>query len=189
MLAPPDPDAALMLRAKDGDLNAFEQLVQKYQQPILNLLTRMVGDATEAEDLAQTVFVRAFQSAARYRASAKFSTWLYTIARHLCLNEIRRRSRHRALSMESSQTDSEECSPLQFEDARVFNPTQAALHAELEAKIQQALDELPDRQRLAVLLCRQDELSYEEYGGGARPFPFRHEIADPSRPRDAEGEA
>jgi RNA polymerase sigma-70 factor (ECF subfamily) len=162
MLNTPDPDAALMLRAKDGDLPAFEQLVEKYKQPVLNLMFRMLRDPSEAEDLAQAVFVRVFQSASRYEPSAKFSTWIYTIARHVCLNEIRRRSRHPSLSIDSSQTDREEAAPFQFQDHKSFTPTQAILHSELEAKIQQALDQLPDKQRLALLLCRQEELSYEQ---------------------------
>jgi len=162
MLNTTDPDAALMLRAKDGDMAAFEELVEKYKQPVLNLMFRMLHDLSEAEDLAQTVFIRVFQSASRYEPSAKFSTWIYTIARHLCLNEIRRRSRHPAISLDSSQDDDEEAAPRQFEDQRSSTAPQAMLHRELEAKIQQALDQLPEKQRLAVLLCRQDELSYEQ---------------------------
>ena len=91
-----DPDAALMLRVKQGDMAAFEELVEKHKQPVMNLIYRTLQDATEAEDLAQNAFVQVFKSAHRYRASAKFSTWLYTIARNLCLNELRRRSRHPA---------------------------------------------------------------------------------------------
>src|SRR5580704_7971692 len=113
MLNPPDPDAALMLRVKDGDMGALEQLVEKYKQPVLNLMFRMLRDPSEAEDLAQTVFIKVFQSASRYEVSAKFSTWIYTIARHVCLNEIRRRSRHPAQSLDSSQTDNEESAPRQ----------------------------------------------------------------------------
>jgi RNA polymerase sigma-70 factor (ECF subfamily) len=162
MANPPDPDAALMLLAKDGDIRAFEQLVEKYKQPIVSLMFRMLHDLSEAEDLAQTVFVRVYQSASRYEVSAKFSTWIFTIARHVCLNEIRRRSRHPAQSIESTLPDSDEPATRQFEDQKTFTPPQAILHSELEAKIQQALDELPEKQRLAVLLCRQDELSYEQ---------------------------
>jgi RNA polymerase sigma-70 factor (ECF subfamily) len=162
MANPPDPDAALMLLAKEGDMRAFEQLVEKYKQPIVNLIFRMLHDMSEAEDLAQTVFVRVHQSASRYEVSAKFSTWIFTIARHVCLNEIRRRARHPAQSIESNQPDTGEPAARQFEDQNTFTPPQAFLHAELEAKIQQALDDLPEKQRLAVLLCRQDELSYEE---------------------------
>lgn len=159
-----DPDAALMLRVKRGDMAAFEVLVDKYKQPIVNLMFRMVHDLEEAEDLAQNVFVRVYQSAARYEPSAKFSTWLFTIARHLCLNEIRRRGRHPAESLEAAAnpTDNGEQAPRQFEDTAAFTPTESFLQGELEEKIQEALEALPDKQRLAIALCRQDELSYEE---------------------------
>ena len=111
-----DPDGALMLRVKRGDIKAFEVLAEKYKQPIVNMMYRMLHDLDEAEDLAQNVFVRVYQSAGRYEGSAKFSTWIFTIARRLCLNEIRRRGRHPAESLESSQSDNEEQAPRQFED-------------------------------------------------------------------------
>lgn len=162
MVSPPDSDAALMLRVKDGDQQAFEQLVEKYKHPIVNVIFRMLHDLDEAEDLAQNVFIRVFQSAARYEVSAKFSTWIFTIARNLCLNEIRRRGRHPAQSLESSQTDDEEQAPRQYQDVKTFSPPQAFLQKELEQKIQQALGELPEKQRMAIALCQEDELSYEE---------------------------
>jgi RNA polymerase sigma-70 factor (ECF subfamily) len=162
MASPMDLDAALMLRVKNGDLQAFEELVQKYKHPIVNVIYRMLHDLEEAEDLAQNVFIRVFQSAGRYEVSAKFSTWIFTIARNLCLNEIRRRGRHPAQSLESSQTEDEEHAPRQYPDGKTFSPPQAFLQKELEQKIQQALGELPEKQRLALALCQEDELSYEE---------------------------
>src|SRR5271156_2321200 len=111
MAALEDPDAVLMLRVKRGDIAAFEELVDKYKQPIVNLMFRMVHDLDEAEDLAQNVFLRVYRSAGRYEVSAKFTTWLFTIARHLCLNEIRRRSRHPAESLEASTAESESDRP------------------------------------------------------------------------------
>ena len=157
-----DPDASLMLRVKRGDRQAFEELVNKYKQPVINVIYRSLGDATEAEDLAQNVFVQVYKSADRYRVSAKFTTWLFTIARNLCLNEIRRRSRHPAESIDAPHPDHDDQPRRQFEDAKNFSPPDALLHGELEEKIQQALSDLPDGQRVAILLCRQGELSYEE---------------------------
>ena len=157
-----DPDAALMLRVKQGDAAAFAELVDKYKQPVMNVAYRMLHDATEAEDLAQAVFVQVFKSAHRYQVSSKFLTWLFTIARNLCLNEIRRRSRHRAESMDASHPEQEDQPLHQFEDKQTASPPERLLHGELEAKIEEALGDLPENQRLAIVLCRQDELSYEE---------------------------
>src|SRR5271168_5547863 len=118
MSSNPDPDADLMLRVKRGDQAAFTELVDKYKQPVMNLVYRFLRDATEAEDLAQNVFVQVYKSAARYEVSARFSTWLFTIARNLCLNEIRRRSRHPADSMEGTQTETDDQPARQFEDRK-----------------------------------------------------------------------
>ena len=162
MSAEPDPDAALMLLVKQGDTGAFAQLVDKYKQRVMNLVYRMLGDATEAEDVAQVVFVQVFKSAHRYQVASKFSTWLFTIARNLSLNEIRRRSRHPVESMDSPHPEQADQPLHQFEDRKTFSPPQDLLHAELAQKIEQALAGLPENQRTAILLCRQDELSYEE---------------------------
>jgi RNA polymerase sigma-70 factor (ECF subfamily) len=162
MSAELEPDAALMLRVKRGDMVAFEELVEKYKQPVINIIYRTVNDLTEAEDLAQNVFVQVFKSAHRYEVSAKFTTWLFTIARNLSLNEIRRRSRHPADSLDAAQNPDDDHAPKHFEDVKSFSPTESVLHGELEDKIQEALSELPENQRTAILLCRQDELSYED---------------------------
>ena len=162
MAAEHDPDAALMLRVKQGDSGAFAELVDKYKQPVMNLVYRMLRDATEAEDLAQNVFVQVHRSAHRYKVSAKFSTWLFTIARNLSLNEIRRRSRHPADSMDAPHPEHEDQPWHQYQDHKTSSPPDKLLHGELEEKIDAALAELPENQRMALLLCRQDELSYED---------------------------
>ena len=162
MSAELDPDAALMLRVKQGDTAAFAQLVDKYKQPVLNVASRMLRDLVEAEDVAQTVFLQVFKSAHRYEVSSKFSTWLFTIVRNLCLNEIRRRSRHPAESLEAPHPEHEDQPLHQFEDKATASPPETLLLGELDQKIGTALAGLPENQRLAILLCRQNELSYEE---------------------------
>ena len=157
-----DPDAALMLRVKRGDRAAFAGLVDKYKQPVVNFIHRSLHDEIEAEDLAQNVFLQAWKSRARYRQTAKFSTWLFTIARNLCLNEIRRRSRHPAESIEEAHAEHDDQPRQQYEDTSQVAPPEKLLHGELARKIEEALAELPENQRTAILLCRQDELSYEE---------------------------
>jgi RNA polymerase sigma-70 factor, ECF subfamily len=162
MSVTPDPDAALMLRVKQGDMVAFEELVNKYKQPIINMLYRTLPDATEAEDLAQHVFLQVFKSADRYRVSAKFSTWLYTIARNLCLNEIRRRSRHPAESLDVSHPENEDHPLRQYEDTKNFSAPDQLLQGELMTKVEEALADLPENQRTAIFLFREEEMSYED---------------------------
>ena len=163
MSAVPDPDAELMLRVKRGDMEAFTALVEKYKQPVINLIARTIHDETEAEDVAQNVFLQVHKSAARYEVSAKFTTWLFTIARNLCLNEIRRRVRHPGDSLDAAPRHADEDQPArQFEDTKNFTPDIAAAHAELEQKIEEALAALPENQRTAILLYQRQEMSYEE---------------------------
>src|ERR1700722_7750106 len=162
MAAQSDPDAALMLRVKRGDRAAFAELVDKYKQPVMNFVYRSLRDEIEAEDLAQNVFLQVYKSRSRYKQTAKFSTWLFTIARNLCLNELRRRSRHPAESLEETHTDNEDQPARQIEDKTQIAAPENVLHSELADKIEEALNELPENQRSAILLCRQDDLSYEQ---------------------------
>jgi RNA polymerase sigma-70 factor (ECF subfamily) len=154
-----DQDAALMLRVKQGDTSALEDLMDRYKQPVINLIARMISDPVEAEDLAQNVFVQVYRSASRYAPSAKFSTWLFTIARNLALNEIRRRSRHRAESMDAAPNPDE---PPQYADATITAPPDLLLRGELERKVEEAVAALPENQRTALVLCQREELSYED---------------------------
>lgn len=151
-----------MLRVKEGDRAAFELLVEKYKQPVINMVTRLISDQTEAEDLAQNIFVQVYKSADRYRASAKFSTWLYTITRNLCFNELRRRSRHRAESIEEQHPDREDQPWRQFEETRLDEPGEAILQGELFEKVEEAIQELPENQKVALLMCRGEDFSYDE---------------------------
>lgn len=156
------PDNALMTRVKQGDLRAFEMLVDKYKQPVLNFVHRTLSDATEAEDVAQTVFIQVYRSAARYEGSARFVSWLFTIARNLCLNEIRRRSRHPTHPLELAPLGTEEAPARQWEDERIDTPLNAVLEGELLHHVEDALAALPEAQRTALVLFSREELSYQE---------------------------
>lgn len=162
MATEPQADAALMLRVKEGDATAFAELVDRHKQAVVNLVARMLNDPSEAEDIAQNVFVQVYRFAGKYEASAKFTTWLFTIARNLCLNELRRRSRRPSESLDALSSEQTGHVPVQFEDRRTDSPPDQLLRGELEKKVEQAIAQLPENQRLALLLCRQDELSYEE---------------------------
>ena len=161
---PESPDAArdlaLMARVKLGDTEAFRELVETHQHRVIGTCVKMLGDERDAEDLAQRVFVRVWQSAARYEPTAKFTTWLFTITRNLVFNESRRRQRHPTQSLDA--TDDPDDRPQQFADPGVKAPDQTLLDDEMQTAIQRAIDELPEAQRLAVILRRYDETPYEE---------------------------
>lgn len=151
-----------MLRVKRGDRAAFTELVDKYKQRVMNFVYQRLRDEAEAEDLAQNVFLQVYKSRARYKQTAKFSTWLFTIAHNLCLNELRRRSRHPAESLEETHTENEDQPPRQIEDKSHVGAPENVLRGELAQKIEEALRELPENQRSAILLCREEDLSYEQ---------------------------
>lgn len=157
-----DPDSQLMLRVKHGEMDAFESLVEKFKQPVMGLVYRTLRDADEAEDIAQAVFIQVYKSRDRYQPSARFSTWLFTIARNLCLNEIRRRVRHPADALDQPLNDSDDTVGTLIPDATVRDAGDQALSGELTRKVDEAVRDLPELQRTALLLCREEDVSYDE---------------------------
>jgi RNA polymerase sigma-70 factor, ECF subfamily len=151
-------DIRLMGLASAGDMTAFEQLVERHQRLVVGTVARMLGTNSDAEDIAQQVFVRVWKNLKRYEPRAKFTTWLLKITRNLVFNELRRRSRHPAVPLQS-ETDEEE-RPLKDENA--VAPDATLLQDELQQAVDAAIAELPETQRMAVILRRYEELSYEE---------------------------
>ncbi len=152
-----------MQLVKEGDENAFRELVERHQRVVINVIHRSIGDAWEAEDLAQRVFVQVYRSAGRYKPTAKFTTWLFTIVHNTVLNEHRRRARHAADSLEAmTEPRDPEGIGVQVADARTPDPASEAVERELQAKILAAIERLPEQQRTAVILCRYEGLPYEE---------------------------
>jgi RNA polymerase sigma-70 factor (ECF subfamily) len=157
-----DPDIALILEIKKGKKEAFAVLIDKYKKPLINLLFRLVHDQTEAEDLAQATFVQVYKSLDKFNFSSRFSTWIFTIARNLALNELRRRSRHPADSMELEVESDEGIIIHQYEDKRSPVPCDHLIKEELFKKVEEALSKLPENQRTAIILFQQEDMSYDE---------------------------
>lgn len=151
---------SLMLRVKKGDIQAFEELVEIHQGAVIGTVAKMLGSANEAEDIAQQVFVRIWKSAARYEPQAKFTTWMFTITRNLVFNEVRRRQRKPTVSADEREEESNQV----VEDNDTIRPDQEVLHSELEKAVDEAIHALPEKQRMAVIMRRYEELPYEEIG-------------------------
>jgi RNA polymerase sigma-70 factor (ECF subfamily) len=151
-------DIRLMGLAATGDDRAFEQLVERHQRLVIGTVGRMLGTGSDAEDIAQQVFVRVWKNAKRYEPRAKFTTWLLKITRNLVFNELRRRSRHPQVPLQSDSEDEER--PLK--DDQAIAPDASLLDQELQDAVDAAIANLPETQRMAVILRRYDELSYEE---------------------------
>ncbi len=149
----------LMLRVKEGDVKAFERLVELHQGIMIGTAARMLGNLDDAHDIAQQVFIRVWKSAPRYEPSAKFTTWLFTIMRNLVFNETRRRSRRKEVPLDS---ESEDDAPRQYADLTAPAPDHLTQQSELETALDKAIAALPEKQRLAVVLRRHEDMPYEQ---------------------------
>ncbi len=154
-----EEDVQLMLACRAGDDGAFGALFQRWSSPLLRYLERMLGDAAAAEELVQETFLRVHRARARYSPDARFSTWLYTIANHLALNELRRPRRQR----EHRSVDAEDDTRAPLVLAADPQRTEERIDARrLGGAVEAALAELPDRQRAALWLTAVEGLSYAE---------------------------
>jgi RNA polymerase sigma-70 factor, ECF subfamily len=151
-------DVRLMRLIAGGDTTAFEQLIERHQTLVAGTVARMLGSNSDVEDIAQQVFIRVWKSAGRYVARAKFTTWLLKITRNLVFNEMRRAKRHPHLPVQIDP----EAEEMPLKDEAMATPDATLLQAELQAEIEKAIMLLPDTQRMALVLRRYEELSYEE---------------------------
>ncbi len=147
-------DIALVHRTLAGDQEAFAVLVEKYKDPVFNVAYRMLGNPTEAEDVAQEAFVRAYTQLRTYKETHRFSTWLLSIASHLAIDQIRRR-RFLALPLENVPF-------LEWIADVGAGPEQAALEGEASDEMQRVLAVLPPKYRLVLLLRYWYDFSYDE---------------------------
>jgi RNA polymerase sigma-70 factor (ECF subfamily) len=151
-------DVRLMELVGAGETDAFEKLMERHQRLVVGTVAHMLGNNSDAEDIAQHVFVRVWKSAKRYVPRAKFTTWLLKITRNLVFNELRRRSRHAQVSLQPEGEQEER--PLK--DERAASPDASLLEKELQREVEAAIAELPETQRMALVLRRYEELSYEQ---------------------------
>jgi RNA polymerase sigma-70 factor (ECF subfamily) len=153
-------DVQLMLDVKAGDDASFNLLLQKYRTPLINFLYRMVRDSATAEDLAQEVFLRVYRARKQYSPSAKFTTWLFRIATNLALNSVRD-NRHRQMDVSIDAPVEEDEAPLQLH-AREMRIDEHMIERDRAEFIRQAISSLPEKQRVAVLLHKYEEMDYAE---------------------------
>jgi RNA polymerase sigma-70 factor (ECF subfamily) len=157
----PDSDVRLMLRFQDGDTEAFEQLFSRHTRAVVNFAYRFVRNREMAEELAQEIFLRVFEGAAGYRPQAKFTPWLYRIATNVCLNEIRKPHVHAARrSIASDQPGGGEAIALELTTGS--DPSTRLERQAISLALKQALDQIPEKQRIAFILNKYQELSYSE---------------------------
>lgn len=155
-------DAELMLRVREGDSRSFALLLERHRTPVIHFLYRMIGNQAVAEELAQEVFLRVYRSRASYEPTARFTTWLYRIATHLALNQIRDRRHERG--SESLEEDRGDGPARQLPD-RGLNVEQRMLRQARFDEVRQAIDTLPAKQKAAVLMHKYQEMEYTQIAG------------------------
>jgi RNA polymerase sigma-70 factor, ECF subfamily len=155
-------DADVMLRVKAGDDSAFDYLVQKYRRPIINFMYRMAHNSAAAEDLAQEVFLRVYRSRANYEPTAKFTTWLYRIATNLGVNYARDTRHERpenVMNLDEPDTETGQAPDLADKTANV---EEEILRRERLAAIKAKVEALPERQKMAVLMHKYQQMDYRQ---------------------------
>lgn len=155
-------DEDLMLECSKGDMSAFELLVRRYQDALVNYINFTINDYHRAEDLAQETFLRVFKSASRYKPKSTFKSWLYTIATNLSRNELRNRARRKTYYLEDLVDEDEDVYQSEFLIDTKLQPDILYEKKERQQLIKRTLDQLPENQRLALTLVTYQELSYEE---------------------------
>lgn len=150
----------IMAEVAKGELSAFRKIVEQYQKPLLNYIYRYTGDRAASEDIAQEVFLRVFKTAKEYRPLSSFKTWLFKIATNLCLNELRDNKIRR------NTVDIFELNEAGFVAlaSTYFTPEKETEGRELSALLMRALNSLPEKQRVALLLHKYSGFSYLEIG-------------------------
>lgn len=151
-------DLRLMQLVGQGDTNAFEELIEKHQALVAGTIARMLGSNSDVEDIAQQVFIRVWKSARRYVPRAKFTTWLLKITRNLVFNELRRTKRRAQVPLQPEGSGEDPT----LKDDMILAPDASLLETELQRTIEEAILQLPEAQRMALVLRRYEQLSYEQ---------------------------
>jgi RNA polymerase sigma-70 factor (ECF subfamily) len=162
LLVRDENNETLMMRFRDGDVRAFEFLLSRHQKPIYEFILRSVGpyNTALAEDLAQETFLRVVKQAKSYEQRAKFTTWLYTLARNLCIDNSRRMVHRKTRSLD--QPDDEGQTLLERTADKGPAVDRKVIGQQLQTRLQQAIDSLPEDQREVFLMREQADLSFKE---------------------------
>ena len=155
-------DEELMARCRNGDMSAFELLVIRYKDLIINYIHRCIYDYQRAEDLAQETFIRVLRGASSYEPKCQFKNWIYLIATNLCRNEVRNRHRRNTVFLDDLVSEGEDINYSYVMRDVSYLPDELYEKKEQQLMIQQTLNLLPDNQRIALNLVTYQDLRYDE---------------------------
>jgi RNA polymerase sigma-70 factor, ECF subfamily len=155
-------DSGVVAAFLAGERRAFNELVERYQNRLLNFVYRTTGDRERAEDLVQETFIRVYRHLHRFDQSKKFSTWVYTIASNLAKNELRNRSRNPLILFQMfRKSDDVDSRPLEWED-NTYRPDDLYRKRHLKSMVDSAVDQLPEHHRTVFMLREMEGKTYEE---------------------------
>lgn len=158
-----DPGVQLMLSWQGGDEQAFDQLVESYSGQVYALLTRFLGRRPGLEDLVQEVFLRVVRARERYQPTARFSTWLYRIVFNMAVNETQRSRSGEAISLDRPPgSDPQDGGPIELQDPSIADPSSGLEQDDLVRAVRQAIEALPEKQRMALILAKYHDIPYAE---------------------------
>ena len=158
----PLDDSQVVAAFLDGNRRAFDELVERYQNRLLNFVYRTTGDRERGEDLVQETFIRVYRHLHRFDQSKKFSTWVYTIASNLAKNELRNRSRNPLVLFQTLLKNREaDQRPLEWED-NTYRPDDLFRKRALKSQVDAAVDQLPEHHRTVFVLREMEGKTYEE---------------------------
>lgn len=158
-----EADEALMILYQKGEVRAFEILLERHRKPVYNFILRFVGSRELAEDLLQDTFLRVIKGAADYQQKAKFTTWLYTIARNLCVDQSRRKKHRKAASLDQPMTQSDDSGTLMDVIPGKDMPSdRKVVSRQLHLTIHRAIDSLPAEQREVFLMREFLDMPFKE---------------------------
>ena len=153
------PDEILVDKSKNGDLNAFEELVRRYEGRVYSMAYRFMGNHADAVDLAQEGFIRLYQNLPGFRGDSSFSTWMYRVVANACRDELRRRQRQRNVSLDEMAESAGGNIPV---PSMEVSPEESAERNELQEYVQMCLNSLSEEHRLILIMREMQGLSYEE---------------------------
>jgi RNA polymerase sigma-70 factor (ECF subfamily) len=162
-----EADEALMIRYQKGEVRAFEVLLERHRRPIFNFILRSVGARDRAEDLMQETFLRVIKGVASYQRQAKFTTWLYTIARNQCVDHSRRQKHRKAASLDAPLGGGDEGNERTLMDGvagKELGADRQAISRQLHVSLQRAIATLPEEQREVFLLREFQDLPFKDIG-------------------------
>jgi len=151
-----ESDIELMMRVKDGDDSAFNELIRRHYRSVMNFIYRFTRDRENSEDLTQEVFLRIYRSVKSYKPEAKFTTWLFKIATNLCITKVKYRNKEQTLSLDDVSGTED------LKDSKISDGFDLKYRSEMRKIIFDALNSIPERERVSIILCKYEGLSYDE---------------------------